>query len=229
MEEQQELIEEPVVEAQVEESHESPADKNWRQAQNVMADQKREIDELKTMIYQMTQNVQSQNSPQEEPDEFESDDDGDYVTVATAKKIFQKAKRVAEKEALNAAQQVINQHIHNQNISQTEERARTKYEDYDYVIENYTVPLIKNDPALAHKVNASKNPAETAYKLGKLSDNYSERNETQVSPRAEKVLRNTQRPGSAHTAQGLKTQVNAVNVMSPAEIWRAAQEYANSA
>lgn len=230
--EQNELVEEPVVVEspfESEQIQETPVDKNWRQAQQVMAEQKNEIDELKSMIFQLAQSTQAQNVQQEEPDEFDDERDDDYVTVAKAKRIIERTRKTAEKEAVDAAQKVVNQHLHNQNLSITEDRARQKYDDYDYVIENYTVPLIKNDPALAHRVNSSKNPAETAYRLGRVSDDYVDRHETKsTSPRAEKILKNSQRPGSSHTAQSLKTQANTVSSMSHAEIWKMSQQFASS-
>lgn len=230
MEENQEIVvEEPVEvsqeESQVEETREAPIDKNWRQAQQVMSDQKREIDELKAMMYQMAKG--SQPEEEEEDDDFENEDDDEYVTVATAKKIAEKARKTAEKHAYEAARKAVNQHLHNQNIAITQDRAREKYPDYDEVIRNYTVPLINNDPALAHKINTSKNPAETAYRLGKISDDYVEHEMQRTSPRAEKVIKNSQRPGSSHSAQSLKTQVSEVTNLTAAETWARAQEYAN--
>ena len=97
-------------------------------------------------------------------------------------------------------------------------------------MEHFALPMIKNDPALAYKIQQSKNPAETAYKLGKLSDGYEETmTKAATSPKAEKILKNSQRPTSSNAAGSLKTQADKYSNMSPADIWAESQKYARRA
>jgi len=223
MEEQEIQVEEPIVETQ--EVPETPAkdvDHNWRQAQEVMSLQKREIEELKQHMHRL-----SQPQKAEEPDEFETADPDDYVTMGKAREM---AKKMASREAKIEAKRLMDEYAQTQNIAQDEIRSRGKYEDYDYVIENYALPLIKNDPALAYKVQMSKNPAETAYRLGRLSDQFEETKIMPTSPKAEKILKNSARPVSSHSSTAsLQQQSNAYSKMSQADIWAQSQAYAKRA
>lgn len=219
------FMEENNIEVAEEQSYENavvsnPVDHNWKQANEVLSAQKRQIEELERKLNQI-------NAPKviEEPDEFENLDPEDYMTVGKAKLL---AKKLAEKQAASTAKQIVDEYIQQQNVAMDEQRMKSKYEDYDFIIENYAIPLIKNDPALAHKIQMSKNPAETAYKLGKLSDNYEPT--SQMSSKAEKILKNSSRPVSAHAVNSpLKSQAESFAKMSKADIWAQAQEYAKGA
>lgn len=214
------------VQEQIESSPEPKEDRNevnWRQANEVMRLQKQRIDELERDRHERTQ----ARAPVEEPDEFANEDPDNYITVAKARQMADKA---AEKKAKTYAQQAVQEYAQQQTVAQSEDRARTKYEDYDYVMENFALPMIKNDPALAYKIQQSKNPAETAYKLGKISDQYEEgMTKAALSPKAEKILKNSQRPTSSNAAGGLKTQADKYANMSPADIWAESQKYARRA
>ncbi len=220
---------EEVVETQVETSpepvKEDPNTVNWRQANEVMRLQKQRIDELERERQDRAQ--QMQKPAVEEPDEFANEDPDNYITVAKARQMAEKA---AEKKAKAFAQQAVQEYAQQQSVAISEDRARAKYEDYDYVMENYALPMIKNDPALAYKIQQSKNPAETAYKLGKLSDGYEETmTKAAPSPKAEKIIKNSQRPTSSNAAGSLKTQADKYANMSQADIWAESQKYARRA
>lgn len=89
--------------------------------------------------------------------------------------------------------------------------------------------MIKNDPALAYKIQNSKNPAETAYKLAKISDEYEQANQevAKTSPKAEKILKNSSRPSSGPAAgTSLKSQADDFSKMSKQEIWAMSEKYA---
>lgn len=219
--EEQVVSQEQVVVEQ-EASRESPPnvqEENWKRANEALKLQKQRIEELETRITQQAQQVP------EEPDEFDKLDPDEYLTVSKAR-LF--AEKLAEKKAAEITRKEMEKYIQQQNVANDEERARTKYEDYDYVIENYALPMIKNDPALAYKIQSSKNPAEIAYKLGKLSDEYEEANMPKnISPKAEKVLKNTSRPLSSATASpNLKTQADTFSNMTKEQIWAESQKYA---
>lgn len=206
-----------------EEPKEDPNVINWRQANEVMRLQKQRIEELE----KQHQYSQKQAPVQEEPDEFANEDPENYITVEKARRMAEKA---AEKKAKAYAQQAVQEYAQQQTVAMSEERARSKFDDYDYVMENFALPMIKNDPALAYKIQQSKNPAETAYKLGKLSDSYEETMaKAPPSPKAEKILKNSQRPTSSNAAGSLKTQADKYANMSPADIWSESQKYARRA
>jgi len=212
--ESNEAQEQPKVDSQAE---------NWRKANEILSLQKREIEELRQRLEELPK-----QKVQEEPDEFSTMDPEDYLTVGKARQL---AEKLAGKKAEQMARQVVQEYAQQQTIANDEIKARGKYEDYDYVVENYAIPLIKSDPALAHKIQMSKNPAETAYKLGKLSDAYEETNmKNQTSPRAEKILKNTSRPvSSAAAGTPLKSQADQYSKMSPSEVWQQSQKWAKGA
>lgn len=220
-EQNQSQVEAPQEEKQ--ETSKRDVDKNWDQVHQLLKLQKQEIEELRSRLAQPP-------AKHEEPekDEFDGLDPEDYITVAKAKNLLEKS---AEKKAMAAARQIVQEYSQQQTIVQDEQRARNKYEDYDYVIENFALPMIKNDPALAYKIQNSKNPAETAYKLGKLSDSYEESmTKQQTNPKAEKILKNTQRPVSSNAAGSpLKNQADQFSKMSPQQVWEMSQKYARGA
>jgi hypothetical protein len=226
VEAQEEVVQEEQVQEQIEvkeEPKEDPNVINWRQANEVMRLQKQRIEELE----QERQYSKKQAPVQEEVDEFADEDPDNYATVGKVLKMTEKA---AEKKAKAYAQQAVQEYAQQQAVAMSEERARSKFDDYDYMIENFALPMIKNDPALAYKIQQSKNPAETAYKLGKLSDSYEETmSKAAPSPKAEKILKNSQRPTSSNAAGSLKTQADKYSNMSPAEIWSESQKYARRA
>ena len=214
------------VEAAVETSQEvrQPAlDVNWQRANEVLRQQQQEIADLKARL-----NYQPIPQPVEEKDEFASLDPEEYMTVGKAR---QMAEKMAEKKATQAAAKMIQEYDQKQRMELGETNARGKYQDYDYVIETYAIPLIKNDPALAYKVQNSKNPAETAYKLGKLSDSYEASQEVVTSPKAEKILKNASRPVSGNAlGTPLKTQGDKFSSMKPGkDVWEMSQQYARGA
>jgi len=212
--------------AKQEEASQQPANDgeiNWRKANEVLRQQKAEIEELRRAM-----NERQQPAHVEEKDEFADLDPDDFMTVGNARKM---AEKLSEKKAEAAAKKMVGQYAQQQNVANDESRCRSKYDDYDYVVENYAVPLIKNDPALAYKIQQSKNPAETAYRLGKLSDTYEDTTMAQkTSPKAEKILKNASRPQSVNAASSpIKAQADQFSKMSSAQIWEQSQKYARQA
>lgn len=229
MSEETEVIEEQVVNQDQEVAAETQADSktsaqvNWAEARQVMEAQKAELETLKRQMAEMS--APKQQAPAEEPDEFADLDPSEYVTV-------DKAQRLAEKKAKQAAQQIVSQYINQdkaqRHLNESEAKAREKYDDYDYVINTYVLPAIKNDPALAHKIQNSKDPAAVAYKLGKLD--MSEQETAPANPKAEKILKNASRPVSGNAvSQPLKKQADEFAKMSQADIWKLSESYAKKA
>jgi hypothetical protein len=219
----QDVAVQEVEQKQTQEIQRQEQQSNWEKAREALKSQQLKIAELEERLVASQRPV-----PQEEPDEFADLDPEDYMTVAKAR---QMAEKIAVKKATEAAKKEVQEYVKQQTIQNDETRCRSKFEDYDYVMENYAIPLIKNDPALAYKIQNSKNPAETAYKLGKLSDDYEEATVKQsVSPKAEKVLKNTQRPISGNAiGSPLKTQADSFSKMSPQQVWEMSQKFARQA
>lgn len=204
------------------EAPKNDADHNWRQANEVLRLQKQRIEELEARMSQMAKPAEI------EKDEFADLDPEEYLTVNQARKM---AEKLAEKKAEVTAKKYVQEYAQQQNLQNSESQCRSKYEDYDYVIENHVLPLLKNDPALAYRVQTSKNPAETAYKLGKISDSYEEGTMKQpTSPKAEKILKNSARPVSGNAVGNpLKSQADSFSKMKPNEVWEMSQKFARGA
>lgn len=222
---EQKTSEEPLeaAETSVKEVAKKDPDHNWREANKVLRMQQQKIQELENRL----------NSPAPAPvipekDEFADMDPNDFLPVGKAR---QMAEKIAERKAEAAAERMVAKYAQQQRVDQDEARARSKYDDYDYVVNTYAIPLINNDPALAYRIQTSKNPAETAYKLGKLSDNFEEDTMKQpTSEKAEKILKNSQRPVSGNAvSKPLKTQAQDFSRMSKHEIWEMSQGYAKKA
>jgi len=224
---EEEKIEQPVQEETVQEEvkqdvkpAESPENIHWKQAREVMQSQKAEIEALRRQM----EDLAKVKAPPE-PDEFADFDPNDQITFAQATKLAEKKA----KEAANVSRQHIEQQMQiERKVHNAEAEARAKFSDYDYIVNNFTIPQVQKDPALAHKIAQSSNPALTAYKLGKLSDEYEAQNVQQkVDPKAAKIMKNSDRPTSSHAAGApLKSQVGDVSKMSSAQIWEMSQKYA---
>lgn len=221
-----EVTESVVEEAVAEAAPEQPApqvnkaeDRNWSEAREVLRLQKQRIEDLEARL--------AGPKPVEEPDEFDKLDQDDMLTVGKARKL---AENLVTKKTTQIEQR-LQSYIQQQTIAQDEQRMRSKHDDFDYVLENYAIPMIKNDPALAYKVQNSKNPAETAYRLAKISDEYEESQmKQQTSPKAEKILKNSSRPVSSNAAgSSLKTQADDFSKMNPSQVWEMSQKYAKGA
>lgn len=201
---------------------------NWNEAREVLRLQKQRIEELEAKL--------AQNKPQPIPETddvmeaFKSlgIDNEDYLTAEKALKL---TETIADKRAEKKSKQIIQEYIQQQNIANDEQRMRTKHEDFDYVIEHFALPMIKNDPALAYKIQQSKNPAETAYKLAKISDDYeAHKMKQQTSPKAEKILKNSSRPVSANAVNTpLTSQAEEFSKLSREQVWEMSQKFARGA
>lgn len=219
----QEEVQDQVETTKEEAKEEAPTkgvDHNWQEANRVLKMQQQKIQELEAMM----------KAPPAAPekDEFDDLDPNDYLTVDKARKM---AEKYADKKAESAAKRIVGEYAQQQNLQMNELQMRSKYDDYDYVIEHYAIPQINNNPALALKIQQSKNPAETAYKIGKLSDDYEVSVAKQTtSPKAEKILKNSQRPVSGNAVGSpLKTQADNFSKLSKEEVWKQSQQFARGA
>lgn len=230
MTEETEVIEEQneAQEVETQEPVENKNEVNWREASQVMKSQKAQIEAFQQEMAMLK--AQMQPKPVEEPDEFATISKDEMLTFEQAQRLADKRAEKAVKKHLDEYKGQQEERLRNERIAMDEERVRQKYQDYDYVIEHFALPQIKNDPALAYKLQMSKNPAEAAYKLGKLSDSYEESMTKQTSPKAEKVLKNTSRPISGNAiSPSLKSKADDFSKMSSQQIWEQSQKYARQA
>lgn len=210
-------------EVQPSEPVQTTGDKNWQQANQVLKLQKQKIEELEEKISQL-----GKKEELPEVDEFAGIDPEEYMTFDKAKKI---AEKVSEKRSKAAAKEAVQEYAQQRVIKEDDDRCRGKFEDYDYVIDHFALPMIKNDPALAYKIQTSRNPAETAYRLAKLEQSMKEDPKViTTSPKAEKILKNAARPTSSNAVgTPLKAQGDQFAKMSKNDIWEQSQKYARGA
>lgn len=201
------------------------SDRNWEEARSVIKQLKHRIDELE----QRPQQSQQPQQVVEDDMTIAMNALGiDKEDVLTAEQSYALTEKVSDIKAEKKARQIVQEYAQQQNLANDEQKARAKYDDFDFVIENYAIPMIKNDPALAYKIQTSRNPAETAYKLAKISDEYEgTQMKQQTSPKAEKILKNSSRPVSSNAVgQPLKSQADDFSKLSPQQVWEMSQKFA---
>lgn len=210
-----------VVEVTQEEQIQQPSESevHWREVRQALKSLKQQNLELQEQL--------NRRQTEPEPDEFDGLDPTDYVSLEQAKRLVQKQ---AEKRAAEIASKVVEEKlrvVENRNI---EQRMRERFNDYDYVIEQYAIPMIENNPAMKQALAASPNWAEMAYNLAKASPEYQTKATKKADPSVERIKKNVERPvSSAAAPSNLKQSVDAFTSMSPEEVWRKSQEFASRA
>lgn len=197
-------------------------DVNWKKARDIMKAQAMQLTELKKELEGMKSPVR---------DEFEGIDKDDYITFEQAQRL---AEKNAGKTAHDIASKIVEEKMHLVEGERLEEKARDKYSDYDYVIDNFAIPMIEKNPALAQAIKLSKNCAETAYRFAKASPEYeaviAKRNKSGSQQEVDKVMKNQERPMPSSTAgASLQSQVEQFASMSPEDVWKKAKEYSRKA
>ena len=205
---------------------EAKQDHNWKEANRVLKSQKQELDALRQQLEEM-----KVASKPVEVDEFASLDPDDAITVAQARKLAEKQSKAAEERARQAAREVAEEYARNMTLNNLEDKTRQSLQDYDYVVENFAIPMLQGNPSLAAAVQASPNPFMTAYKLAKTSDEYeAQMTKQNTSPKADKILKNAARPNPGNSVSpSLKGQADAYAKMSQSDIWNMSQQYARKA
>lgn len=197
-------------------------DRNWSQARAVMSAQQTKIQELESKLSQLAEQKQEIE---------EKLDPDDYATIQHVDKL---AERKVSKKAAELQRKIedLEKKLYEADQTKLENEMRSKYEDYDYVIENFAVPMIQKNKALAEALRASQDPYATAYRLAKASEEYEKEmtKQEKPNPKAEKIIKNTNRPLSAQAAGGsLKSQSDYFSNLTPAQVWEASQKYAKRA
>lgn len=225
-EDQEEVyVEEPQEqnESQGEEKAQNSAEYNWRELRSVAQTQKMEIESQKSEIETLKTRLEEINKPKE-VDEWEGYDPDDYAKVEHVKKSTSEMKQL--KKQLASMQQK----LQITEAERKENEARSKFDDYDYVIDNFGIPMIKKNPALGQALKALPNWAEMAYEMAKATPEYKAAQSNVTAPKAEKVIKNTERPTSINAAPAsVKKQVDVFSSLSPSEVWKKSQEFARRA
>ncbi len=193
-------------------------DQNWARVRSVLQSQKDKIDQLERMV--------QENQKPPDKDEFDNVDGADYATVDMVKKPSKKVKNL-EKEVGE-----LKHKLQLNEASRQEELMRSKNDDYDYVIENFGLPLIEKNPALKQTLLQVPNWAEMAYNMAKGTPEYkkSQSNHRNNAKKVERVVKNTERPTSANAAgASLKSQAEVFANLKPSEVWKQSQEFARRA
>lgn len=206
-----EITQEPEQKAQ-----DNSSEQNWARVRAVLNAQKSKIDELERQV--------QVSNKKPEPDEFGDVDGDDYATVNMIKKPSKKVKE------LETRVEQLQQKLQVNEASRQEENMRSKNDDYDYVIENFGIPLIEKTPALKQTLVTCPNWAEMAYNMAKATPEYKKAQSQDNSKKVEKVIKNTERPMSANAAgASLKSQAEVFANLSPSDVWKKSQEYARRA
>jgi hypothetical protein len=115
---------------------------------------------------------------------------------------FQAVEKVMEKK-LSAVQNQYRQMM----VNQMEEQAKSRYADYDVVLNEYTQDILRGNPDLYNVIMNSKNPAETAYALGKTHPKYTQQIQQQTARQiVQKIDSNVNAPATLGGVGGVSSQ-----------------------
>ncbi len=195
-EEKQTVVEEAVADAQPEQdispevqpqAEEAPQDttqdRNWREVRQLLKETNQTVEELKNRNYALEEKERSRSQPPEIEEEPDLSDD-DISTVGVTKKLIRKQS--------DKLDQLI-QEMKQREASSVEDRLRSKYSDYDAVVNKENLQsLFTTAPELVKMLKANhENPYEQAlgaYKLMKkfgMSGEEGEKfKENQTKPRS---------------------------------------------
>lgn len=160
-------------------------DRNWKEA-------RRKMQELEAKVREQDELIKRQTAPKAEEDELSKLGDDDIIT-------YGQHKKATAKLAKEIAAQVIKEH----SAATVEERLQYKYPDFNQVVNNETIELLKqNEPELAESLSYYPDPykqAVAAYKLLKKAG-YTEGEvvgNTSIKEK-ERATKNSQKPVSVN-------------------------------
>ena len=179
---------------------------NWRQAQETMAQQKREIEDLRrgTQTYAeqvavLKNYMDNQNiSKSQQKSYLDSIDASDFVTGAD----LQKSIVEREKNYQNTISSLENK------MKILEMKAKDP--TYDELARE-TIKMAENDPELAKAIQTSANPQYLAYALGKARKDAVK---PPVNKEIESLLKSSEKPGNAARAPGAGSAVSRADFFS---------------
>lgn len=196
-------IEEQVQEQPVDQVQEEVSDKeyNFRALRDSVAELKAER-EAERQRYQheldsLRMQMQSQTPKQEPKRALDDQSDDDLLTVG---KYRQTVREMQEQHQ---------QELQQMRVEQEDMKARLQYQDYDEVMEKYSIPLLKNNRDFARAFQSSENKANFAYELGKMAMYKEQASQPVQEPvvqqqqkNAQRMVDNARKPGTLSQARG---------------------------
>lgn len=170
---------------------------NFKALRDSIAQEKAEREAERQRYQQELENVRYQMQQMQAPQEAESDpldglDSDDLLTVDKFR------------QAQHQQQQRYEQEISNLRYENLENRARLRHTDYNDVMEKYSIPLLRNDPDFASGFRNASDPAEYAYKIGRMmmGTEQARQPEPQISRDAQKIVENARKPSTLSNVRG---------------------------
>jgi len=173
---------------------------NWEQARQTMAEQKQRMELLEQQnrllqqqqaLYQSNQ-IQQQQQPAQQPQPWEEVPDEEVLTGADFKKAMAQAAQSFEGS--------VNSRLESQQRELKTMAMRSQYPDYEKVV-GYALKEAETNPGLAQAIATSSDPHTLAYELGKRSETYQSELAVKTKSReAERIIENSQKPGSVNGA-----------------------------
>ena len=170
---------------------------NFKALRDSIAQEKAERETERLRYQQELEMMRSQMQQIQAPEERRTDpleglDDDDLLTVDKFR------------QAQHEQQQRYEQELASLRYENLENRARLQHSDYNEVMEKYSIPLLRNNKDFARAFQNADNPAEFAYNLGRMQMGSSvpKEPEPQVSKEAERMIANSNKPGTLSSARG---------------------------
>jgi len=189
VEEVQEVAQEPEV---------SEKELNFRALREEIAREKqeRESERLRHSqeILELRSKVQELHRPDQPKSALDSADDEDILTVGKYRQSVREMQEQHQKQ------------LEQLRLQQEETRARVKYEDYDEVLEKYSIPLLQKNSNFARAFQAAEDKASFAYELGIMARGVQPQAEkprgTDPAVKAQRIVENANKPGTLSSARG---------------------------
>jgi len=203
MTEEQGVHAETVAESQEPATQEQPnqQDVNWKAANETMAQQKQEIEQLKqreNLLLQRQQEMLQSPPPAQQAAQpanpFEGMDEQDVATVGDFQRV------------LSQKEQTFNQQMDSVNKQLKLMGYRSQFSDYDNVVQN-TLKKAETNPALAQAIASSSDPHLLAYELGREQA----QGNAKKAAEAQRMVENAQKPGSVSNAPTGGSSLSAVD------------------
>lgn len=150
---------------QVEASQSSEQERNWRDIRRRNAELEKKLKMQEEMLQAVIPRMAQQPPPPQVVDELDNVSDDDYIPAGKVKKLIKKAEERADKIAHDA----VNKVLHEREKSQFAEKLRSKYNDFDDVVNPETIELLEQqEPELAKSIAASGDPYSMGLQSYKL-------------------------------------------------------------
>lgn len=163
-------------------------------------------DELQFLRHQVMRQTENSDTNRVPKSFLDTKQDDDLMTAGDYKKLMAEVEKKHQED------------LEKVRLDAQEMRMKALHSDYDEVMEKYAIPLLHQDSDFARGFSIAENKAAYAYKVGKgqmLSDREINRpvdfvpegsqlpqEPPKVSPKAERLIENSRRPGTLSNAPG---------------------------